>query len=157
MSAAAIAEAAEDLMSEYAERIDASRLEEWLDLFTEDASYQVISRENLERGLPAAIVLCINKDMIRDRIAALRTATKYNPHYDRHLIGRVRVAPAVGERWGVRASYAVFQTSMEGRSQLFSVGRYADTVRLEGGRLLFCEKKVVVDSFCIGGQLATPL
>jgi anthranilate 1,2-dioxygenase small subunit len=157
MSSLSIMEAAEELMDEYAERIDANRLEEWLDLFTEDATYQVVSRENLERGFPAAIVLCANKDMIRDRISALRSATKYSPHQDRHLVGRVRVTSLPDNRWALRASYAVYQTSPEGRSQLFSVGRYLDTTRMEGGRLLFCEKKVVVDTFCIAGQLATPL
>ena len=151
-----ITEAAEELMSEYAERIDDGRLEDWLELFTEDAIYQVLSRENVEQGLPAAMVLCTNKNMIRDRIAALRGATKYNPHYDRHLIGRVRVQPA-GEAWELRASYAVYQTDLEGRSQLFSVGRYADKARRVDGRLLFCEKKVVVDSFAIPGLLAMPL
>lgn len=151
-----IAEAAGELMSEYAERIDDGRLEDWLDLFTEDATYQVLSRENVDRGLPAAMVLCKNKNMIRDRIAALRGATKYNPHYDRHLLGQVRVKPAE-DGCTLSASYAVFQTDAEGRSQLFSVGRYADKAKLIAGQLLFCEKKVVVDTFAIPGLLALPL
>lgn len=157
MSALSISEAAEDLMGEYAERIDDGRLEDWLDLFTEDASYRVLSRENVERGLPAAIVLCTNKDMIRDRVASLRTATKYNPHYDRHVVGPLRVKPLSSDEWELSASYAVFQTTLEGRSQLFSVGRYVDKARMQDGRLLFCEKKVIVDSFAIAGLLATPL
>jgi anthranilate 1,2-dioxygenase small subunit len=57
----------------------------------------------------------------------------------------------------VEANYAVFQTTLEGQSKLFSVGRYRDKIRLEGGTLRFCEKYVVVDTFSIPTLLATPL
>jgi len=157
VSATSIAEAADGLMAEYADCIDDGRFEDWLDLFTENATYKVVARENVELGLPAAMVLCTNKNMIRDRIAALLGAAKYNSHYDRHVVGRVRVKPRADSEWELSASYAVFQTSQEGRSSLFSVGRYADRVCMQDGRLLFCEKKVVVDTFAIPGLLATPL
>jgi anthranilate 1,2-dioxygenase small subunit len=157
MSSVSIREAAEDLMREYAERIDADQLEEWLDLFTEDASYQVLSRENVEQNLRAPIVLCTNKHMIRDRIVALRNATKFNPHYDRHLINRVRVTQLSDGMWELAANYAVFQTTLEGRSQLFSVGRYLDKATMKDSHLLFCEKKVIVDTFSVPTLLATPL
>ena len=35
------------LLDEYVERFDEDRLEEWLELFTEDATYQVLPRDNL--------------------------------------------------------------------------------------------------------------
>lgn len=157
MSSTAIAEAAQDLMAKYGDCIDDGRFEDWLELFTEDASYKVVARDNVERGLPAAMVLCTNKNMIRDRIAALLGATKYSPHYDRHVVGRVRVRLRAEGEWELGASYAVFQTSHEGRSSLFSVGRYDDRVRMQDGQLLFCQKNVVVDTFAIPGLLATPL
>lgn len=157
MSAAAIGQSAAELMAAYADCIDEGRFEDWLELFTEDGSYKVVARDNADRGLPAAMVLCTNKNMIRDRIAALLGATKYNYHYDRHIVGQVRVKPGAGDEWELGASYAVFQTSAEGRSSLFSVGRYDDRVRMQDGKLLFCEKKVIVDTFSIPGLLATPL
>lgn len=157
MSRMPLAEAAEDLMARYADCIDDGRFEDWLELFTEDASYKVVARDNHERGMPAAMVLCTNKNMIRDRIAALLGATKYNFHYDRHVVGQVRLRPRTESEWDLGASYAVFQTTHEGRSSLFSVGRYDDRVRMQDGKLLFCEKKVVVDTFAIPGLLATPL
>ena len=157
MNSVPIEKAADDLMASYAECIDDGRFEDWLELFTEDASYKVVARDNHDRGLPATMVLCTNKNMIRDRIAALLGATKYNFHYDRHVVGQLRVRPRSDNEWELRASYAVFQTSDEGRSSLFSVGRYDDRIRMEGERLLFCEKTVVVDTFAIPGMLATPL
>ena len=150
-------EAARALLDEYAERIDAARYEDWLELFAEDASYQVIPRENDERNLPASLIYCSNKNMLRDRILSLRNANLYNPHYDRHMISGVRVTPDAGEVWSVKANYAVFQTNLEGQSKLFSVGRYADKVSLQGNRLVFREKRVIVDSFSVPSMLATPL
>lgn len=157
MSLVAIRDAAVDLMHEYALRIDDNRLEEWLDLFAEDAVYQILPRENVEQNLPAPIMLCTNKRMLRDRIVSLRTANEYNLHYDRHLVGDVRVAPVVPSVWRLEANFCVYQTDLEGRSRLFSVGRYYDRVREEAHGLLFIEKRIVIDSFSIPTLLATPL
>jgi anthranilate 1,2-dioxygenase small subunit len=157
MNLSDVREAASDLMSEYVERIDSDRLEEWLDLFTEDASYTVIPRENVEQSLPAAIILCPNKNVLRDRISSLRNANEFNLHYDRHLVSSIRVRPHAENVWCVEANYAVYQTTLEGQSKLFSVGRYLDKIRLEAGNMLFREKYVVVDTFSIPTLLATPL
>lgn len=157
MTLSAIRERAAELMHEYALRIDDDRLEDWLDLFAEDATYQIVPRENVEQNLPVSIVLCTNKRMLRDRIVSLRNANEYNLHYDRHLIGDLRVAPHAGPAWAVEANFAVYQTNLEGQSRLFSVGRYYDLVRLEGDQLLFCQKRVVIDSFSVPTLLATPL
>jgi anthranilate 1,2-dioxygenase small subunit len=157
MNLASVREAANDLMTQYTERIDSDRLEEWLDLFTEDASYTVMPRENIEQNLPAAIILCPNKNVLRDRISSLRNANEFNLHYDRHLVSGLRVRPHAENVWHLEANYAVFQTTMEGQTKLFSVGRYRDKIRFDAGNLLFCEKYVVVDTFSIPTLLATPL
>jgi anthranilate 1,2-dioxygenase small subunit len=157
ISPVALRDAAEDLMTEYAELIDSDRLEEWLRLFAEESVYQILSRENEDLGLPAPLMLCANKNMLRDRVVALRNANEYNIHYDRHLISGVRIRPAQGRLYNLHASYVVYQTSQEGQSSLFSVGRYRDKVRLEGGKLVFVEKTVIVDTFSVTPLLATPL
>jgi anthranilate 1,2-dioxygenase small subunit len=158
MSPAEIRVAAQELMDDYGERIDSNRLEDWLKLFAEDCTYRIMSRENVEQNLPAPLMMCTSKNQLRDRIVALRRANEYNLHYDRHVIGVPRIRPTdTADLWAVEASYAVFQTTLEGQSRLFSVGRYADKLRAEGGTLLICEKLVVVDSFSIPTLLATPL
>ncbi len=150
-------EAAEDLMAEYADLIDSDRLEAWLDLFAEESVYQVLTRENFDQNLPAALILCTNKNMLRDRVMSLRNANEYNLHYDRHLISNVRIAAGESGILSLKANYAVYQTTFEGQTTLFSVGRYEDKVRLESGRLLFVEKTVIVDTFSVPSLLATPL
>jgi anthranilate 1,2-dioxygenase small subunit len=158
MNISDVKEVATDLLNEYVERLDSDRLEQWLDLFTEDATYAVVPRENVEQNLPAAIILCPNKNVLRDRIVALRNANEFNPHYDRHVVSSIRVRPEAAENvWNMEANYAVFQTTLEGQSKLFSVGRYRDKIRLQGKELLFCEKFIVVDTFSIPTLLATPL
>ncbi len=156
MNEAALWHAGQDLIDEYAELIDADRLEEWVELFTEDCTYKVISRENLEQNLVVPFILCTNKNMLRDRIVSLRQANKYNLHYDRHIVSNVRIRETEGGA-SLSASYAVYQTTLEGRSQLFSVGRYQDTIRWEDGRLKFVDKLVVTDTFAVLSLLATPL
>ena len=157
MNLQAVREAADELLHDYVDRLDSDRLEEWLELFTEDCSYRVLPRENLEQNLPVSVILCTNKDMLRDRVTALREANEYNLHYDLHLVSSLRTRPAAAGVWHLEANYAVYQTNLEGESRLFSVGRYRDKARFEGQRLLFCEKLVIVDTYSIPTLLATPL
>ena len=76
-----------DLLAHYGALIDAAQYEEWLGLFASECRYQVMPRENWQRGLPAALMFCDSRAMLEDRVLALREANKYNIHTDRHLIG----------------------------------------------------------------------
>jgi anthranilate 1,2-dioxygenase small subunit len=157
MNAADLFQSASELMSDYAELLDSDRLEEWLDLFTEDATYDVVPRENVEQGLQVSLMLCANKAQLRDRITALRQANEYNLHYDCHLVSGVRARATDEGIVQIGANYAVFQTNLEGQSRLFSVGRYQDSARVVGSRLLLCKKRIIVDTFSVPTLLATPL
>lgn len=150
-------DAIESLLIEYVTLIDEDRLEEMLALFAEDASYRIIPRENVEQGLPLTLMLCENKRMLRDRIVSLREANIYNIHRDRHLLSCVRY---LGEEDGAHraeASFAVYQTTQEGVSRLFSVGKYVDRVAWQDDRLVFVEKIVMVDTAAVRTLLATPI
>ena len=157
MSPETLSMLAGELMADYAELIDSDRLEEWLELVTEDARYDVIPRENVEQGFRLSLMVCSNKAQLRDRITALRQANEYNLHYDRHLIGSVRVRPSPDGTFEIGANYAVFQTTLEGQSRLFSAGCYRDRVRMIDGRMRIYDKRVIVDTFSIPTLLATPL
>lgn len=148
---------ARELMDEHAERIDDDRLEDWVELFTDDAVYQVVPRENHDRGLPVSLMLCTGKPMIRDRVVALRHANEYNLHFDRHLITNVRARAQPDGGVGVRANYALFQTNLEGQTRLFSVGRYLCEAILDQGGLRLRRMCVVVDTYSVPSLLATPL
>ena len=111
--------AVHDLLAEYGALIDLAKFDEWLDLFAEECRYQVLPRENFDRGLPAALVYCDSRAMLEDRIRALREANKSNIHIDRHVIGLPRIFDNGLE---VEAPFAVYQSDQEGETRLFATG-----------------------------------
>jgi len=143
-----------DLFAEYGALIDMAKFDEWLDLFAEECRYRIIPRENLDRGLPAALVFCDSRAMLEDRIRALREANKYNIHTDRHVIGLPRI---VEDGVTAEAPFAVYQTDQEGETRLFATGLYRDLVVSAGSRLRIRDKLVLLDTFAIPTLLATPL
>jgi len=152
-----IREAITDLMADFCHFLDDDRLEEWLDFFTEDCMYKVLSRENEASDLPLELLSCRNKNMLRDRILSLREANIYNIHYDKHILGAVRILEEKNGDYRVQANYSLYQTNQDGVSELFSVGTYRDLVVFDGGMPMFREKIAVVDTFGIPRLLSTPI
>jgi anthranilate 1,2-dioxygenase small subunit len=146
-----------DLLAEYGALLDLASYDDWLGLFADECRYQVVPRENWERGLPAALILCDNRAMLEDRIMALREANKYNIHSDRHLIGLPRVLGTDGDALSIEAPFAVYQTDQEGDTRLFATGLYRDRIEVAGGGLKIRDKFILLDSFAVPSLLATPL
>ena len=144
------------LLDLYARLIDEDRLEEWVELFSADGRYEIVSRENVAQGFALPLMLCENQNQIADRVMSLRKANIYNIHTDRHIISQLHVERSE-HGWRVGANYVLFQTDQEGVSSLYSVGRYDDLVREVDGRLLFTSKRVIVDTGAIPSLLATPI
>jgi anthranilate 1,2-dioxygenase small subunit len=153
--------AVEELQYAYVHCIDADRLEQWPDFFTDPCRYEVTTRENLDQGLSVGIIYCDSKDMLRDRVVALREANIYGPHRYRHMISAVRVTGTEGNVVQAETNYAVYRTMLDpinyGSSELYSVGSYQDTIIIEQGVARFREKKVLVDTARVLSLLVTPL
>ncbi len=149
--------AIDDLFADYGALLDGDRLEDWLELFVEDCVYEILPRENVELGLPVSLMLCENKNMLRDRIVSLREANEYSIHTDRHVISNVRIKGAVEGGYAVEASYAMFQADNEGNGSLYSFGSYVDEVVLDGDAAKFRRKSVIVDNWSIPHMLSTPI
>jgi len=143
-----------DMLAEYGALIDMAKFDEWLDLFAEECRYQIIPRENFDRGLPAGLVFCDSRAMLEDRIRALREANKYNIHTDRHVIGLPRL---LDDGLALEAPFAVFQTDQEGETRLFATGLYRDRLEILGRGLKIRDKLVLLDTFAVPSLLATPL
>jgi len=146
-----------DLMAEYAMALDEDRLEDWVELFDEDCDYRIVTRENVEQGLPNVLMWCDNKNMLRDRIESYRNVNLYNPHYDRHVIGPLRFTDKKEPIFRFEAGYSLFQTSLEGESRLFSVGRYRVEARVEGIIAKLKSVTVIADTGLVPSLLATPI
>ena len=143
-----------DLLAEYGALIDLAKFDEWLDLFAKECRYQIVPRENFDRGLPAALVFCDSRAMLEDRIRALREANKYNIHTDRHVIGLPRI---FDDPLAVEAPFAVYQTDQEGETRLFVTGLYRDRLEISGRGLKIRDKLILLDTFAVPTLLATPL
>ena len=141
------------LLEEYGRLLDEDRLEDWVELFTPDCRYEIMSRENRDLGLPLSLMLCDSKDMVYDRVYSLREANIYNI---RHVIGPARVIPTAGG-FEASAAYSLFQSDQAGRTRLFSVGRYFLTLVEAPEGLRIAGLQVVVDTGAILSLLATPI
>ncbi|MBL8382968.1 MAG: nuclear transport factor 2 family protein [Burkholderiales bacterium] len=157
MIPAEVRHAAADLMAEYGLRIDEDRLEDWVELFDEACDYKVVIRENVEQGLPNVLMWCDNKNMLRDRIASYRDVNEYNLHWDRHVIGPLRLGGGADGVWTIEAAYTLVQTDLEGVSRLFSAGRYLVEFVLAGAAARIRSAKVIADTGLIPTLLATPI
>jgi anthranilate 1,2-dioxygenase small subunit len=142
----------------YAAALDEQRLTDWAEMFTDDAFYIVISRENADRDLPVGLIYCENKGMILDRALAMKTEM-FAPRYLRHIIGNVQVlgqAPNGDIR--ARANYVLIQVLFDRpEAKLHQVGVYYDKFRRVDGQLKLAERRCVYDSLLIDNALCLPV
>jgi 3-phenylpropionate/cinnamic acid dioxygenase small subunit len=140
---------ADDLFAAHGDLLDEEHLDAWTDLFTDDCTYLVIPRENVERGLPLAAIRCESRGYLKDRVVAVRETAMYAPRAQRHVIGAARTHVD----GTVTASYAVFQTLADEPTKVFSTGRYV--ARIEGDK--FAELHVIYDSTLVDNSIVKPL
>jgi anthranilate 1,2-dioxygenase small subunit len=147
----------EALYADYVHCLDADQLEEWPEFFTEDCTYRITSAENYEAGLPLGIIRATSKNMLKDRVAALRQANVYEPQRYRHLVSALRVTGETGGDVALEANFLVVRTVQDAEMTLFAAGRYVDRLRRVDGSWKFREKTAVLDSRQIDTLLAIPI
>src|SRR6267143_4013021 len=118
----------EQLYTDYAHCLDADELERWPDFFTEDCFYRITSAENYEAGLPLGLIYATSRNMLKDRVSALREANIYEPQRYRHLISGIRIEGEAAGALDVTANFLVVRTMQDGGMILFAAGRYVDRV-----------------------------
>lgn len=146
-----------DLYEDYAACLDAEALTDFPSFFTEDAKYQVISRENHDDGLEHAPIFCLGRAMIEDRVTALTEAALYQPRSLRHFISGVRIAGEADGETRAEANFLIIESLIEQDPQILMVGRYLDRVVREGGALRFRERTCVYDNYRIRTTLVIPV
>ncbi len=151
----------EDLYAQYAEYLDEGPLDQWPTLFAQEAVYRIVTRENFERELPLAIILCEGRAAIEDRVYAIENTVFALPRRARHLVSGLRAKPdpsETTEHWLVTANFAVFETLEERHTGCHATGRYQDRLtRSAEGRLQFLSKLAICDSALVPNSLVTPL
>jgi 3-phenylpropionate/cinnamic acid dioxygenase small subunit len=143
------------LNAAYAAAIDADRLEEWPNFFTEKCLYKVTSADNLAKGYAAGIIFADSQAMLRDRVQSLRIANIYERQRYRHIVGM----PVLGAEPGASETpFVIVRTMRDGKMELFAAGVYMDKAVVgPDGALRFAERVVVCDSGRFDTLVAIPL
>ena len=137
----------EDFLYEEAALLDEWRLDEWLDLLTEDATYEVPATDTPD-GDPRHTLSLIADDKvrIRSRVAQLlgKSAWAENPpSRTRRMISNVRLRQVEGEQLYVTANFVVYRMRFEQMDTY--VGHYEYTLVQRDGRLKIRARKAILD------------
>lgn len=143
----------------YAAALDEQRLMDWVEFFSDDATYVILSRENHDRNLPVGLIYCENKGMIRDRAFALKETAMFAPRYLRHLIANQMVTgEAQDGTITARANYVVVQVLYDRPdAKLHQVGTYYDKFERVEGALKLVERRCVYDNLLVDNALCIPV
>ena len=146
-----------DLYCAYDDALNDGALERWPELFTEACVYKVIPRENFEQGYPVALIYCESRNMLVDRVVALRETALFAPRIARRISSGVCLRAIEPDGLRLTASFAVFQTMQDQPSELFLCGRSQDRVVDDAGTLRFAERLRIYDSTIVPTSLVYPV
>jgi anthranilate 1,2-dioxygenase small subunit len=147
----------EALHARSAELLDEGPISAWPSLFSEDASYRIVTRENLEQGWPLALMLCESRAAIEDRVHAIEHLSLTIPRRMRHMASGLRVSTD-GTGWRAETNFAVFETLAGAQTVCFATGLYRDRfVRDADGALRFQERVAICDAALIRNSLVVPI
>ena len=148
----------EDLYARYVESLDDGPLDLWPELFSEQCLYLILPRDNYERGLPLAVMRCESRDMLKDRVTAIRETMLYEQRYLRHHVTNIRVRAAAADVLEVSANFSVIEVLPDDLPRVAMVGRYLDKlVAGPHGGWLFTEKLCIYDSLLVANSIIYPV
>jgi anthranilate 1,2-dioxygenase small subunit len=145
------------LQDEYIATLDTDALELWPEMFVDDCLYEIIPKENEDLGLPAPVIYCDSKRMLRDRVVSLRNANIFQPVVYRHFVSGLSFKALDAATVEMRSSYLVINTSQVGVSTVYQTGRYHDVVVRVGDAWRFRSKRAIYDTSRIQTALAIPI
>ncbi len=137
----------EDFLYREAALLDAWRLDEWLALLTEDATYRVPSNDAPDAD-PRAALFTIADDMarIRARVTRLKDRNahaEFPPSRTRRIISNVRIVES--EPLRVEANFVVYRFRRNENVREY-VGRYRYTLKKVNGELRIATREAVLDA-----------
>jgi p-cumate 2,3-dioxygenase beta subunit len=145
----------EDFLYHEADLLDSWRLDDWLGLLTEDASYYVPPNDKPEADHRYTL-FTIADDIVRlrERIIRLKDPNchaEYPPSRTRRLITNVRIANADGDIISVAANFAIFRHRRGEPARQF-VGRYSYKFKRTDSGLKIYERRAILDAEELGSM-----
>jgi len=149
----------------YAMTIDSDSLEAWPEFFSEDTHYRITHIENENENLPAGIVYADSRNMLIDRIAALRLANIYERQRYRHILGIPAIIEQNSQATCAHTPFMVARIMATGQTDVFATGFYKDkfvkstrtTSKANPFGIVLKERIVVCNSTFTDTLLALPL
>lgn len=147
MTEAVTREQVEDFLYEEAALLDAWKLDEWLGLLTEDATYRVPSNDRPDAD-PRGTLFTIADDIarIRARVTRLKDRNahaEFPPSRTRRLITNVRIVERNPLR--VEANFVVYRYRRNEDVREY-VGRYRFVLRVVDGKMKIAAREAVLDA-----------
>ncbi len=137
----------EDFLYAEAALLDEWRLQEWLELLTEDVTYSVPATDVPEGDAKSTLFLIADDALrVRSRVRQLlgKSAWAENPRSrTRRLISNVRIRETNGDTIWVAANFVVYRMRMDQVDTY--VGRYEYTLVQRDGQLKIHERKAILD------------
>ena len=103
-----------DLNERYVRCLDDNQLDGWPNFFTENGIYKIVPRENLDAGLPGAILFFDNNAMRRDRVLCVKDVNIFRIHVARHYLGGVVIDRLGTHEFAMRANLLVVDSTTRG-------------------------------------------
>jgi len=144
----------EDFLFEEAALLDAWRLDDWLELLTEDAVYRVPSNDAPD-GDPRDTLFTIADDIarIRGRVKRLNSPEAHaeSPKSrTRRIISNVRITGTDGDNVDIEANFVVYRFRRDERIGEY-VGRYVYRLKRTDGGFRITQRTAILDSQELGG------
>jgi anthranilate 1,2-dioxygenase small subunit len=146
-----------DLYDDAAALLDAGDHQSWLELFTEDATYLVTARENVERGLPLATMRADSRAMLADRIDALVGTQFFARRLTRRFVGSIRPVATAAGSVSVTASFVVIESLVDEPPFVAATGMYDDEVVATPDGVRLRRRVAVYDAPLVATSLIVPL
>ena len=146
-----------DFYDDYGTCLDELRLEDWINFFTDDCHYRVISQENIQANLPLGLIYCMNKNMLIDRVTAIHETTMYEPRMLRHFISGVHINSIEGDVIKSQANFMITEALSDQEPTVNLVGQYQDVIVRTDKGLLLQRRDCVYDNYRIRNSLIIPV
>jgi 3-phenylpropionate/cinnamic acid dioxygenase small subunit len=148
----------DEFNTRYAAIVDRGDLQEWPNLFAENAIYRIISRENFDAGLPVGLVYCDSQGMLEDRVNAILKTMVYSPRAILHFITNVELLGIAQDATiSAQANFLLVENLVDRNARLLMAGQYSDKLVRRQGQLLIKERHCIYDSTTIQTSVVYPV
>lgn len=150
----------QQLQARYCRALDKKDMQAWLDCFTKDGSYELLPSDNVEQGLPMALMLDDTFERLQDRVTYITKVWQgtFEDYQTRHFVQEIDAQKeSDSPLYRVASNVGVFFTGDEGDTKILVSGVYEDLIRIDGEKAAFVQKRVILDTFVPPRYIVYPI